>query len=436
MLRQVLDLIDIRKFDRNAKLFFAFGVPYFSGMGFFGLLYNLYLLRLGYREDFMGLLAGMTPLAAGTCAFLIGILSDKFGRKPFLIAASLIMVLSQAGLCLTTERWLLLSFGFLAGLSTSMVYVNHVPYLAENSHPRDRGKVISLAFSLQIVTNMLVSLLGGAMPGLMAKLMGVGPDHPSPLRYTLLIGTGVTALSIIPLFSIDENRKTNVSEPPPDQPASYLPSGGITPWGLLIIFGAVSAFRGLSSGLSYPFFNVFFEEERGASATTIGVIFFCARAVSIMGTVVSHRLSRRFGDVATIFPLRLSMAVSLGILGASVNLPLSLLLFSAYFAADSMATPTEMALATDAVSRSYWGRAQSLRVMGFQLLSAGGSILAGIMILRVGYILTFGAAAFLVLGSAIILLTKFGWSYRDTEVGPFLKGRVREGETEKGRNGE
>jgi predicted MFS family arabinose efflux permease len=113
------------------------------------------------------------------------------------------------------------------------------------------------------------------------------------------------------------------------------------------------------------------------------------------------------------------MAVSLGILGAYANLPLSFLLFSAYFTADSMATPTEMALATDAVSRSYWGRAQSLRVMGFQLLSAGGSILAGIMILRIGYAPTFGAAALLVLGSAIILLAKFGWSYRETEGGTF-----------------
>src|SRR5436309_12751626 len=159
-------LVDLRPYERNARLFFAFGIPYFAGMGLFTLLYNLYLVRLGYQEDFIGLLAGMTPLSSGLCAIPIGIWSDRLGRKPFLMAAAILLALAQAGMCLTTDRRLLLACGFVGGISPGMVFVNHVPYLAENSRPEDRGHLISLGFSIQVLTRMVVSLGGGALPAL------------------------------------------------------------------------------------------------------------------------------------------------------------------------------------------------------------------------------------------------------------------------------
>ena len=415
MLRLALDLVDIRKFDRNARLYFVFGIPYFSGMALFGLLYNLYLLRLGYREDFIGLLAGMTPLAAGVFAILIGILSDRYGRKPFLIGSSLAMILSQAGLCFTTERVPLILFGFLGGLSTAMIFVNHVPFLAENCRPRDRGKIISLGFALHIVTSMLVSLGGGALPGLFGKILALGPDRPEPFRYTLLIGLALTAISILPLLRIREEKKLEISKPSSNRSKADSPSDNSTPWGLLLVFAAISSFRGMSFGLSYPFFNVFFQEELGATAATIGAIFFCSRALSMIGILMSPKISGRLGAVATIAPLRLLTAVSLALLGVQISLPLSFLLFSTHSASDSMATPTEMTLANNVVSRSHWGRAQSVRVMGYQLLSAAGSILAGNMIPRLGYFTTFAVAALLIFASGTLLLGRFGWHYRGPE---------------------
>ena len=416
MFRQVLDLVDIRNFDRNAKLYFVFGIPYFSGMALFTLLYNLYLLRLGYREDFIGLLAGMTPLAAGVSAFLIGSLSDRFGRKPFLIGSAISMTLSQAGLCFTTDRTPLIFFGFLGGLSTAMIFVNHVPFLAENCRPRDRGKIISLGFSLHIVTSMLVSLGGGALPGLIGRILNLGPDHPEPFRYALLIGLGLTAISVLPLLRIGAEKKLEISKPDSDQSTTKTPSDNITPWGLLLVFAATSSFRGASFGLSFPFFNVFFQEELGASSVTIGAIFFVSRALSMMGTIASPRISNRLGAVATIAPLRMLSAVSLAALGAPISLALGFLLLSTQSVSDNMATPTEMTLANNIVSRSHWGRAQSVRVMAFQLLSASGSILAGNMIPRLGYLLTFGAASILIFASGIVLIAKFGLSYRGPEV--------------------
>ena len=75
----------IREFNRNVRSFFLYGAFINAGMALFSLLYNLYLLRLSYQADFIGLLASMAPLATGLVALPTGVLSDRFGRKPFFL---------------------------------------------------------------------------------------------------------------------------------------------------------------------------------------------------------------------------------------------------------------------------------------------------------------------------------------------------------------
>ena len=407
-LRAALHRVDVRRFSRNAQRFFAFNVLYSSGMALFSLLYNLYLLRLGYREDFIGQLAGMMPLASGLFAIPIGMGSDRWGRKPFLSAASLILAVSQVGLCLATRSTPLLILGLLSGISPAMVYVNHVPFLSENSRQEDRGVLISLAFSTYIVTAMVMSLVGGNLPLLIAGGLGMGVDRPEPFRYALLLGAGITALSFFPALRIREDRSLRATAPAQGPAAS-----GVIPWGVLLIFAATSAMRGLGMGLSFPFFNVFFEEKLRATTQQIGLIFFCTRLVSMPSAVLSPGLTRRFGPVPTLFSLRFASGLLLAALGVTGHLWLAFAVFLIYSMSEAMATPQEMTFATESVPRAYWGRGQSLRVMGSQLCSAVGSIAAGRIILKSGYAVSFGMAAVAVFGSAILLLTKFGWRYRE-----------------------
>ena len=79
-----LSSLDPRTYSPNVRRFYLFAIPIFSGLALFGLLYNLYLIRLGYREDFIGQLAGLFPLASGILAIPTGFLSDRIDRKPFL----------------------------------------------------------------------------------------------------------------------------------------------------------------------------------------------------------------------------------------------------------------------------------------------------------------------------------------------------------------
>ena len=157
----------LREFNSNVRLFFAFGTSINAGMALFSLLYNLYLLRLSYQEDFIGQVASMAPLASGLLAIPTGILSDRLGRKPFLIASGLLLAISQLGLCLTTSPGALLAFSFVGGVAMAFVWVNHVPFLSDNAHPARRAEALAIWSALQIIVRMLLSLIGGFMPGVM-----------------------------------------------------------------------------------------------------------------------------------------------------------------------------------------------------------------------------------------------------------------------------
>ena len=119
---------NLRTFSPNVRRFYLFAVPIFSGLALFGLLFNLYLIRLGYREDFIGQLSGLFPLTSGILAVPTGILSDRIGRKPFLYATAVILGITQLALCLTTSStWLLVACA-LGGSAGAFLFVNFVPF--------------------------------------------------------------------------------------------------------------------------------------------------------------------------------------------------------------------------------------------------------------------------------------------------------------------
>ena len=396
--------LDPRRYHRNVQHYVLFGIFYFFGFGLFFLLYNLYLLRLGFREDFIGQLAGMSPLASGLFAIPIGIWSDRIDRRPFLVAAALLLAVSQVVLCLSASSAVLLACAFLGGISSALVFVNHVPYLAENSRPRERGQVLAIGYSTQVLTRMVVSLVGGSLPALIASFCGVSTDRPEPFRYALLIGAGLTALAAVPLLGVRRGR-ASVSKP---TPSPVTPAERADARKVLTLLTVNNAFKGAAFGISFPFFNVFFQETLLASAAAIGLIFFCAQGAALPSTMASPAISRRYGKIRSLVPMRFLAAMTLIGLGGTEHLVAGIVFYLLFCAFENANVPVEMAVATDFVDRRYWGRMQSFKVTSFQLVSAAGSVWAGRAILSAGYALTFRVGALSLLCSAVLIRVGFG----------------------------
>ena len=304
-------------------------------MALFSLLYNLYLLRLSYQEDFIGQVASMAPLATGLLALPTGILSDRLGRKPFLIASGLLLAISQLGLCLTTSPGALLTFSFVGGVAMAFVWVNHVPFLSDNAHPARRAEALAIWSALQIIVRMLLSLIGGFMPGVMGYFLGLSTEVPEPFRYALFFGAACSLIAVVPLFyASGPSRREKAPAPTrrrpeltkaqksPDEVEPIAP-----PWRVFAAITALSGTRGFSMGLTYPFFNVFFEAELGVGPAAIGAIFFLSQLAGLPATFAAPTLVRRFGPTLTILPARTLGGSALGIMGAFISLPLAIPMF-------------------------------------------------------------------------------------------------------------
>lgn len=396
----------LREFNRNVRLFFAFGTSINAGMALFSLLYNLYLLRLSYQEDFIGQVASMAPLATGLLALPTGILSDRLGRRPFLIASGLLLAVSQVGLCWTTSPGSLLAFSFVGGVAMAFVWVNHVPFLSDNAHPARRAEALAIWSALQIIVRMLLSLIGGFMPGVMGYFLGLSTEAPAPFRYALLLGAACSLIAVVPLLYASGQTRRERAPAPRRSPDEDRPA--TTPWRVFAAITALSGTRGFSMGLTYPFFNVFFEAELGIGPVAIGAIFFLSQLAGLPATFAAPTLVRRFGPTLTILPARTVGGSALGIMGAFISLPLAVPMFLLVRIGEVIDNPSDQHFSTQVLPRRYWARIQGLRVCGFQLLNFLGSLLGGTLILDYGYGAAFGLACAARIASGLIMAAFFG----------------------------
>ncbi len=391
-----------RSFNRNVRSFFLFGFSINAGMTLYFLLYNLYLLRLSYQEDFIGQVAAMAPLATALLALPTGVLSDRLGRRPFLIASGLLLAVSQLGLCLSTASVALLAFSFVGGVANAFIWVNHVPFLSDNAHPSRRAEAIVVWSAVQVVVRMLLSLAGGFLPGAMGWFLGTSTDVPEPFRYALLLGAACSLVSVVPLLRIPRP-SAPLREPSPEEEQDT-----DRPRSVFAVIAATAGLRGFSMGLTYPFFNVFFEEQLHIGPVAIGAVFFLSHLVGLPFTFSVPALVRRFGSTLTILTSRAAGGGAVGIMGAFVSLPVAIPMFLLARAGEVIDIPSDQHFTTQMLPRRFWARIQAFRVCGFQLLAFLGSLTGGVLILEYGYGLVFGLACASRTVSGLIMVAWFG----------------------------
>src|SRR2546429_7990905 len=77
-----------RRFQRNARLYLISNVLSGVTTGILLVLYNLYLVSLGYHTDFIGAVLFIGSIGAGLAIFPAGGWIDRFSGKAIIIWAS------------------------------------------------------------------------------------------------------------------------------------------------------------------------------------------------------------------------------------------------------------------------------------------------------------------------------------------------------------
>jgi len=185
----------VRGFNRNVRLLFVYsGLGAFGVFGIASLLANLYLLRLGYGPEFIGLANALMMLGMGVLSLPAGELGRRFTNRLLMIAGAAIMSFAYIALALAwlmpasvRSAWVLVQF-LLIGVSFATQNVNYAPFLMGWVSDKESNHAFSVCMAVNTAGGFLGALVGGLLPGLFAQGLGLAPDDPIPYGLGVLVG--------------------------------------------------------------------------------------------------------------------------------------------------------------------------------------------------------------------------------------------------------
>ena len=289
----------IRHFNRDIRLYlFASGLIGFCLFsGIYSLLFNLYLLRLGYGPAFVGQVNAVGGLAFALSSLPSSFLGSRWGnRRTMILGLGLAVVghalLSQAEFVPTIHQQnFILSMNSLGLLGISLYIVNGYPYLMRVSSSAQRHHVFSLQAALFPLAGFAGSLVGGFLPGGFAGLLQLPLDHPAPYRHTLLVASLLLTPGVFALVATGQEPREHHEDTPTD--AAPLPLKPI----LLLSF--IAFLYTASEGAVRTFLNVYLDDALNASTALIGTLAAAGQLLAIPAALMMPFLVRRFGNTRT-----------------------------------------------------------------------------------------------------------------------------------------
>jgi MFS family permease len=450
-MRLVIEYVQqFRRFQRNARLFLISNVLSGVTAGILLVLYNLYLVSLGYHADFIGVVLFSGTIGAGLAIFPAGACIDRFGGKYILIYSTALIGVAGAGQILFRQPLPLLISAFLAGIGLAFLLVITAPFLTANSTPEERPLLFSMNISLGLITLVVGEVFGGTLPAWFRSLpwfMAPLPppassllaSQPDPRSYQLaLLFAGVIAVpSFIPLFmmsNIHPTRRTHNTAPLPSTKKLTINETSVYSRGVplrsplgkvgdsisrtisninVLLHSAffylvlVYVFTGLGAGLFIPYFNIYFVQHLRASPALFGLIDGGANTITALLTLTAPWFARRIGKINTITLTRLVSIPLLLTIGLTPFLPLAALLYLFRQGTMDMSAGILQVFSMEAVSEKHRGLANSSYQSAFQVPWAITAPIGGLLIVHFGYPPLFLLGAFFYILSIITLWAKF-----------------------------
>jgi len=310
----------LRLLNRDARLYLAsrtlIGLTIRGGVS--AVVLNLYLLRLGYGPELIGLVNGASSVMTALLSLPLGVLgSRESGRwsagrrwsvRKAMIVGLLLTTIGYGGLPLAEgldpswrPAWLIATQGF-TGLGMALYLVNATPYLMDVTQDRERDHAFSLQSALWPLAAFVGSLIGGALPVFWCRVLDLSLDHPAPYRYTLLVAVVLLAPTVVPLLLARETAQETRSQVDAEERVERAGVGNAAfiPLSLLVPIVAVGVLRIAGESSVRGFLNVYLDVIHGLPPAQIGAWMAVGSLIGVPAALVSPLVSARLGRHRTV----------------------------------------------------------------------------------------------------------------------------------------
>lgn len=370
----------LRAFHPNARLYLLSVLITGAAMGVARLLFNFYLVALGYDEALVGQLLAVSSLTALFAALPMGYLVGRLGSKASLLTGTALVGVTLLGMALWPLQSVLYALNALSGVAQSLLGVTMAPFLMENSREEERTYLFSFSSGLQMASAFVGNALGGYLPGWLAAWRGWEAQAPQAYGAVILVMGLLSLLALLPLSRLQPPGKKQ------SQPQAFAPwlhlraqSGRIARLILPLLLTSLGA------GLVMPFMNLFFRKVHHQPDPVIGSLFAWGSLAMGLGLLIAPPLAERMGRIPLVVLTQGLSIPFLVLLGFAPWFWVSAAAYYIRLALMNMSGPVYQAFVMEQVSPEARATVSSLISMSWNIGWAVSPMISGWLQTRYGF---------------------------------------------------
>ena len=367
-------------FRPNARLYLIYAIITGIAMGIFRLLFNFYILSLGYDEKVLGNLVTASSITALIFALPMGYLADLLGRKSSLLISATIISTCVGLMVIWPTTAVLYAMNILSGIAQSLAGVTMSPFLMENSSEHERTYLFSMTSGLQMVSASVGSWIGGYLPTWVAGRLNVEAVSSQAYAGSLLVVAIALAVGIVPLLLIKIPHVAH-AEKTVFAPISFAAKNPKKLTKLILPMLLTS----IGAGLIMPFMNVFFRVQYNQSDQVIGVLFAWGSLAMGLGILAAPPLADRFGKIQVVVITQALSIPFLILLGFAPIFWISAVAYYIRVALMNMSGPVYQTFVMEQVDSSSRAMVASLVSMSWNFGWAISPTISGMLQVRYGF---------------------------------------------------
>ncbi|OPY27440.1 MAG: putative transporter [Methanocella sp. PtaU1.Bin125] len=368
-------------FNGNVRLLLLRTIVMGLYAGIYGIIFNLYILDMGYRADFLGLLLSVTLLTSSAVSIPAGLLCDRFDRRKLMLVSSALSVAAVVPIFVLHSPYALVLFSALYGVFSSISAVCLTPVLADNCD-QETVHVFSANASLGWIASVAGCALGGILPGLWKSYMASGNSY----RLTLLSSLALLAVSCILIALMKAARSLPVRTARKRKPFSLK---DLRPSGMVLKFTLTSLTFGVASGMIVPYFNIYFMKVVNMGVLEIGLTSAAAGAFMLVGFILTPYIASKIGKVRSAVVSKLLAAPFLVLMALTTDFVLVAGAYVAYMFLINMAGPATTSFQMEQIRPHEQGYAVGLMSTGSCLAVSASSFISGLLIAGGNFLVPF-----------------------------------------------
>jgi MFS family permease len=269
----------------------------------------LYVAAAGYSTLQVGYLLSITLAGSTAMTLLVGVLSDRYGRRSLIMIIAGLAAVGSAVYAFTTRFWVLALMAALASIrgggagsggGFGPFYPAEQALVAGSSPDQSRNAV----FATLSLAGVLAGAAGSAiavLPGILRRHFGFNTLDSYHLVFWIAAAASLAVIALaLPI------REQAIAPAGPAKPAER---PRLSTRRLIGRLWVTNGMNGLVVGVVGPFLTYWFAIRYGVASTEIATLYTAANLMTALSYLAAPRVARRLGAVRAIVFTRLGTVV-------------------------------------------------------------------------------------------------------------------------------